>query len=180
MSKEYWGFEKERGDTAFLAGIVDLSADELNAICDFGYAIDADIFRVEDNDTIPLDESLKKLNVSVKERLHYYTERYGIGASHEDIDLIDFQLEELHADNVNDYLCRSVASCSSSSQVSEVVDYFLDVLKYHMQSPLHIYEPASSDKNREIIGSNYMAMTWDYFFISYYDYFVLLIFGSQL
>ena len=121
MSKEYWGFEKERGDTAFLAGIVDLSADELNAICDFGYAIDADIFRVEDNDTIPLDESLKKLNVSVKERLHYYTERYGIGVSHEDIDLIDFQLEELRADNVNDYLCRSVASCSSSSQVSECI-----------------------------------------------------------
>lgn len=79
MSKEYWGFENETGDTGFLAGVVDVLSDNLSMLCDFRYDFDADIFYLEDND-------VSKLNDVIKSRLHYYNKRYGVNLPDEDID----------------------------------------------------------------------------------------------
>ena len=69
MSKDHLTFVNETGETAFLAGVVDVLSDNLQMVLDFSYAIDVDIFRVENND-------LSHLNDSVKKRLLYYNKYY--------------------------------------------------------------------------------------------------------
>ena len=40
MSREYWTFKGESGETAFLAGVVDVLSDTLSLVCDFTSAFD--------------------------------------------------------------------------------------------------------------------------------------------
>ncbi len=52
MSKDYCGFSNEDGETAFLAGVVDVLSDNLSMILDNTNALDADIFLVVDNNIL--------------------------------------------------------------------------------------------------------------------------------
>ena len=68
---------------------------------------------------------------------------------------------------------------SSSDKLSDEVGRFLRYLESYIQKPLCIYESIKIiDENVEILGEIYLYTAWNYFFIDYYDYFVLLIFGT--
>ncbi|MDE6520742.1 MAG: hypothetical protein K2K91_09875 [Ruminococcus sp.] len=171
MSKEYWGFEKETGGTGFLAGVVDVLSDNLEMLLDFPYAMEADIFYVKDND-------ISLLNDAVKNRLHYYNERYGCKIEKNEIDSIDFDLDK-HEFVSDGGLAGHISSFSSSKEISEKVDDFFRTLNWYLNKPLYVYSPKKlPDKNINVLGGIYLSMAWVYFFVSYYDYFVLFIFGT--
>jgi len=171
MSKDYCGFENETGETGFLAGIVDVLSDNLGMILDYSYALDADIFYVKDND-------ISLLNDSVKKRLHDYKQKYGLTVPEEKIDILDFQLKEINTDVYN-FICSQMKKYSSNDRLSDEVSNFLNDLNWYLQKPVCIYAPETMpDKNIDTLGRIYLYMAWNYFFISYYDYFVLLVFGT--
>lgn len=171
MSKEYWSFEKETGETAFLAGVVDVLSDNLEMLLDFGYAMDIDIFHIKDND-------ISLLNNSVKNRLHFYNEKDGCKIEKNKIDSISFELDKYNFVS-SEYLAGQISSYSSSKEISEKVDEFFRRLNWYLNKPFYVYTPKKMpDKNVNVLGEIYLYMAWNYFFISYYDYFVLFIFGT--
>lgn len=89
MSKDYFLFESESGETAYMAGVVDVLSDNLGLCCKYGNALEADLFYVKDND-------ISLLNDAVKKRLHIYNEKEGHNIPIEKIDKIDFQLQCVH------------------------------------------------------------------------------------
>lgn len=173
MSKEYWKFENEKGDIAFLAGVVDVISDRLSLLCDYAYALDADIFPLESN-------NVESLNYLVKKRLHNYKEQIGgFSASDEEIDSLDFQLKKIEVNNVSSYLSEIIKSYSSRNNILEEVDEFLNTLCWQLHKPMGIYVPIkSSDKNIDVLGKIYLYLAWDYIFIHYNKYMVLLIWGT--
>lgn len=171
MSKEYWGFEKETGGTGFLAGVVDVLSDNLGMLLDFPYAMEADIFYVKDND-------ISLLNDAVKNRLHYYNERYDCKIEKDEIDSINFDLDK-HEFVSDGGLAGHISAFSSNKEISEKVDDFFRTLNWYLNKPLYVYSPKKlPDKNVNVLGGIYLSMAWHYFFISYYDYFVLFVFGT--
>ena len=171
MSKEYWSFEKETGETGFLAGVVDVLSDNLEMLLDFGYAMDADIFYIKDND-------ISLLNNSVKNRLYYYNEIYGCKIEKNEIDSINFELDK-HEFVSNKVLAGQISAYSSNKEISKKVDEFFKTLNWYLNKPLYVYTPKKMhDKNVNVLGEIYLYMAWNYFFISYCDYFVLFIFGT--
>lgn len=176
MSKDHLTFINETGETAFLAGVVDVLSDKLQMVLDFSYAIDVDIFRVENND-------LSLLNDSVKKRLLYYNKYYYDGLnnniSDDRINALNFQLTEINTD-VHDFVCEQLKAYCTNGKLSEAVTEFLDDLNWHLQKPLCIYKPdRMPDKNIHTIGGMYLYDAWNYFFISYYDYLVLFVLGTD-
>lgn len=173
MSKEYWGFENETGDTGFLAGVVDVLSDNLS--CDYGYSFDADIFYLENND-------FSKLNGVIKKRLHYYNKRYGVNLPEENIDNLDFILEksDTDSDGAKKYLCYVFSDYSSKNDISEKVNEFFDNLNWHLQKPISIYTPVKlPDNNINVLGKIYLYMAFRYFFVSYDEWIVLFVFGTS-
>ncbi len=171
MSKDYWLFEKETGDIGFLAGVVDVLSDNLGMLLDYAYALDADVFFVKDND-------MSLLNDSVKKRLHYYNIRYGLHISEKEIDALDFELIKSDADPEK-VLCDFISNYSSKKDVLQGVKEFFTDLNWYLQKPLCIYNPVRlPDHNIDVLGSVYLYMAWDYFFIAYYDYLVLFVLGT--
>ena len=173
MSKDFGVFESEKGDIAFLAGVVDVISDRLSLLCDYGYTLEADIFPLESN-------NMELLSNSVKKRLHNYKQQIGeFSASDVEIDSFDFQLKKIEVNDVSNYLSEIIKSYSSRSNISEEVDEFLNTLRWQLQQPLGIYEPIKlPDKNVEILGKIYLYLAWKYLFIYYNNYVVLLIFGT--
>ena len=176
MSKDYLAFVNETGETAFLAGVVDILSDNLQMILDFSYAVDVDIFRVENNDRSHLSDSVKK-------RLLYYNKYYYKGLnnniSEDKINALNFQLTEINTD-VHKFICEQLKAYCSGDKLSDAITEFLNNLNWHLQKPLCIYKPERMpDKNIDILGKTYMYVAWNYFFISYYDYFVLFIIGTD-
>ena len=60
MSKEYWCFESESGETSFLAGVVDVLSDNLSLHCTDYNTLDADVFYIPNQDISQLNEAVKK------------------------------------------------------------------------------------------------------------------------
>ncbi len=174
MSKDYCGFSNEDGETAFLAGVVDVLADELSLFLDRTNALDADIFLVVDN-------NISLLNDSVKKRLHAYKDKYGCSSiiTDEKIDAIDIQLKksDLSADAaLLDYMKKN----SDKKDVGNAVDEFLHNLNWYLGEPIGVYVPVrKSDRNVSVIGNIYLGIAWDYFFIEYNQYFLMIVFGTS-
>ena len=78
MSKEYWNYRDEDGETAYLAGALDVLSDRLSMYFDSHYTMDADIFRIRDNDISLLGEAVRR-------RLHSFLPE-GIHLTGEEID----------------------------------------------------------------------------------------------
>ena len=176
MSKEYYCFENEKGDTGFLAGVVDVLSDNLSMLCDFRYTFDADIFHLENND-------FSKLNDVIKKRLHYYNKRYGVNLPEEDIDNLDFILKKFDtdSDDTKKYLCSVFSEYSTKKDIyiSEKVNGFFNDLNWHLQKPISIYTPLRlPDKNINVLGHIYLYMAFYYFFVSYDEWIVLFVFGT--
>lgn len=174
MSKEYWGFENETGDTGFLAGVVDVLSDNLSMLCDFHYAFDADIFHLKDND-------FSKLNDVIKKRLHYYNKRDGVNLPEKDIDNMNFILKKYatSSDDAKEYLCSVFSEYSTKKNISEKVNEFFNDLNWHLRKPISIYTPLRlPDKNINVLGRIYLYMAFYYFFVSYDEWIVLFIFGT--
>ena len=121
MGKDYYLFECEKGDTAFLAGVVDVLSGNLGRYVKFGSAIDADIFYVKDNDISLLSDTVKK-------RLHTYNDKEGLNIPYEKIQNIDFHLKEVKAD-VRNVLYGSLESHYSKEMLSDKVTEFLESLE---------------------------------------------------
>ena len=119
MSREYWTLKGESGETAFLAGVVDVLSDTLSLVCDFTSAFDADIFYIPGNDLALLDDTVKRrLNI-----YHRYQENSYIRQS--DIDRIHFDLEKTEED-ITEYVCHSFQKYSSSPKLKKAVkDFFI-------------------------------------------------------
>lgn len=173
MSKDFGDFKCEKGDIAFLAGVVDVISDRLSLLCDYAYTLEADIFPLENND-------FSLLNDSIKKRLHHYNEQCGgSNVSNKEIDSLDFCLEKLEINDLANYLHGIIKFYSSNSNISEEVDEFLHTLCWQLQQPLGVYAPIKlPDKNVDVLGKIYLYLAWKYFFISYNNYVVLLIFGT--
>ncbi len=173
MSREYWTLKGESGETAFLAGVVDVLSDTLSLVCDFTSAFNADIFYIPGNDLALLDDTVKRrLNI-----YHRYQENSYVKQS--DIDRIHFDLEKTEED-ITEYVCHSFQKYSSSPKLKKAVKDFFQNLNWYLQKPLCIYRPCSQypDKILNILGPVYLYMVFDYFFISYDEYMVLFIFGT--
>lgn len=172
MSKEYYQFENEKGDVAFLIGLVDAISDRLSLVCDYGYDVEADIFPLPDND-------ISMLNNIVRKRMNLYAEQEG-NYNIEKINQIDFKLTQIDHLNVNEYVCSKIKKYSSGNKIKEEVDHFLAELKFHLDAPIGLYEPVSlQDSNVAVFGEIYLSFAWDYFFIAYKGYVVLMIFGTS-
>lgn len=174
MSKDYYQFENEKGDVAFLIGLVDVISDKLSLVCDFGYTLDADIFPLPDND-------VSRLNDIVKKRMHIYKEQLeNYDADKIDkINQIDFSLKQAYIENVNAYVYSTIKKYSSSNNLKEEVDEFINTLNWQLKKPLGIFEPAQlPDSNVEILGEIYLYFAWNYFFLAYDGYMVMMIFGT--
>ncbi|MDE5855202.1 MAG: hypothetical protein K2H19_09110, partial [Ruminococcus sp.] len=79
----------------------------------------------------------------------------------------------------NKVLAGQISAYSSSKEISKKVDEFFKTLNWYLNKPLYVYTPKKMpDKNVNVLGEIYLYIAWNYFFISYYDYFVLFIFGT--
>lgn len=172
MSKDYYLFENESGKTSYLAGVVDVLSDNLTMLCDFGYAFEADIFFVENND-------FSLLNNSIKKRLNAYNPFYGNNISKNDIDDLDFKLKAVDCD-IKKYLYDVFSRYSGSKDLHEKTDEFLRSLNWYLQKSVCIYVPDKESSTRiyDILGNIYLYMAFEYFFIAFDEYVVLLIFGT--
>lgn len=143
-------------------------------ILDNTNALDADIFLVVDN-------NISLLNDAVKKRLHAYKDKYECSSiiTDEKIDVIDIQLKksDLTADAaLLDYMKKN----SDKKDVENAVDEFLHDLKWYLGMPIGVYTPVrKNDKNTDVIADLYLGIAWDYFFIEYNQYFVLIVFGTS-
>lgn len=172
MSKDYFLFESESGETAYMAGVVDVLSDKLAMHCKFPYALEADIFYIKDND-------MSSLNETVKKRLHTYNEKEGHNIPVEKIDKINLQLKGGQIGDYNGMLYGELESWCQKEKLSECVEEFLRGLQWYLGKPIGIYSPVKMpDKNIDILGQIYLCMAWDYFFIAYNDYLVLIIIGT--
>ncbi|MCM1315073.1 MAG: hypothetical protein NC205_07800 [Prevotella sp.] len=170
MGKEYYCFENETGDTGFLAGVVDVLTCNL-PLCDFYYAFEADIFRIEDND-------ISDINNTIKKRLNYYNKRDGINLPEEYINGLNLQLEKVNTDDEK-ILCDTISQYSSEKDIPEKVGEFFRQLNWYLQEPTGIYVDKSfNHKNVEILGRVYLYMGFKYFFIAYDEWAVLFIVGT--
>nr|MDE7364668.1 hypothetical protein [Ruminococcus sp.] len=104
--------------------------------------------------------------------------RYGCKIEKDEIDSINFDLDKYEFVS-NEVLAGQIDSFSSSKEISEKVDDFFRTLNWYLNKPLYVYSPKKlPDKNINVLGGIYLSMAWHYLFISYYDYFVLFIFGT--
>ena len=108
----------------------------------------------------------------------YYNEIDFCKIEKDKIDSINFDLDK-HEFVSNGVLAGQISSFSSSKEISEKVDDFFRTLNWYLNKPLYVYSPKKlPDKNVNVLGGIYLSMAWNYFFISYHDYFVLFIFGT--
>ena len=182
MSKDLYNIESEPREAAFYSGALDVLAMRVEKLFDYGDSVDADIFYVRDND-------LSLLNDSVKTRLKYYMRGTASPDDLDDIDSLDFKLTRTETD-VHSFICEYFRPYCSSDKLSDTVKELLDYLSSKLGEPLCIYQqtsmmdqpkdrPAIIDKNCEIFGSFYFYYSWDHFFISYKDYMVAMILGTD-
>ena len=174
MSKEYWTLKEEAGETAFLAGIVDILSDTLSLICDSGFDFDADIFCIPKNDFTALDDGIKR-------RLKVYNESLvNNSVKQKDINFIHFELERVD-ENVMEYVCKSFQNYSSCIDLQKAINEFFDGLNWYLQKPICIYKPSNQCPKQmlDILGHIYLYMAFEYFFIAYNEYIVLFVFGTS-
>ena len=170
MSKDHLTIENEPWEAAFYAGIVDVLSDRLDGILDYSNNVEADVFYFKGND-------LSLLNDFVKKRLLYYGRRDS-DVWKDGINALDFQLKEVQTD-VNKYLYEKLKPYCSNDKLAEEISGFIGYLSRTLKKPLCIYEPIGMrDKNIDTLGEIYLYYAWDYFFISFKDYLVLLVIGS--
>ena len=172
MSKDYFLFESESGETAYMAGVVDVLSDNLGLCCKYGNALEADLFYVKDNDISLLNDAVKKI-------LHIYNEKEGHNIPIEKIDKIDFQLKEGKPEDYYGMLYGALEAFCQKERLSKEVAEFLRSLEWYLGKPIGVYSPIRiPDKNIQVLGQIYLYMAWDYFFIAYNDYLVLIIIGT--
>lgn len=172
MSRDYWLFEGENPETAYMAGVVDVLGDNLSMVCDFPYTLDVDIFFVKDNDLSALDSTIKK-------RLHAYNEKEGHQISPDKIDALDFHLEKVDT-NVKDCLKGLLAGYSSAGKLDKMLDDFFLGLNWYLRKPTCIYveDTKKHGKIRDILGRIYLYVAFDYLFIGYDEWAVLFVVGT--
>lgn len=170
MSKEYLTIENEPWEAAFYTGAADVLSKRLDGILDYSDNVGSDVFYVKEND-------LSLLNDVVKKRLLYYVQQ-GDEAMEDEINALNFQLKEVQTD-VNKYLCEKLKPYCSNDKLAEEINGFIGYLSRTLKKPLCIYEPIGMrDKNIDTLGEIYLYYAWDYFFISFKDYLVLLVIGT--
>lgn len=131
MSKEYYQFKNEKGDTAFLIGLVDYISDRLTLACDYGYSLDVDIFPVPNND-------LSLLSDVVKKRIHLYSEQVG-NIDEDKINTINFNLKRIDGSDIGEYIHSKMKKYSSSDSIREDIDEFLSTLKWQLNGLFFYY-----------------------------------------
>ncbi|MDE6501211.1 MAG: hypothetical protein K2L10_03935 [Ruminococcus sp.] len=171
MGKEYWNFENEKGDTGFLAGVVDVLSSNLSMLCDYGYAFETDIFRIENND-------ISNINEIIKKRLHGYNITDGINLQEDYINGLNLQLEKVNTD-AEKILCDMISEYSSEKDVPEKVEEFFRQLNWYLNKPTGIYVlKFPYYRNVEILGRVYLYMGFNCLFITYDEWVVLFIVGT--
>ena len=177
MSKDYFLFEEEPGEIAYMAGVVDMLPDIFTGVCDFGNTFDADIFFVKDND-------FSLLNDIIKKRLHHYNSKEGLNIPEQKIENLDFRLKAVNTD-VKQYLYDVFSDYSSNKTISaqslhQKIDKFFLSLNWYLREPVCIYEPVkeSFSKTRDVLGQIYLYIAFQYFFIAYDEWLVLFVFGT--
>jgi len=171
LSKDYYQFKNEKGDIAFLIGLVDYLSDRLSLICDFGYTLEADVFAVSDQDLSLLSESVRK-------RVYLYSEQTG-NFDKDTISNIDFDLKKMDGTDVVDYMYAKMKTYSSSSALLEEIEEFFSTLRWQLGHPIGIYEPVQMpDENITILSNVYISLAWDYCFIEYDGFVVMVIWGT--
>jgi len=177
MSKDYFLFEEEPGEIAYMAGVIDILSGIFTDVCDFGNAYGADIFYLKDND-------ISFLNDTIKNRLKRYNIKEGLNIPEQDIEHLNFKLRTVNAD-VKEYLYDAFSGYSSNKTISaqnlhKKIDEFFFELDWYLQKPICIYEPVKESffKTRDVLGRIYLYMAFRYFFIAYDSWLVLFIFGT--
>lgn len=176
MSKEYWGFDSEKEQTAFLAGVVDVLSDELSLACREFTTLDADIFYIEDGDISKLEESFKK-------RLSDYMRCYSYTA--DDINSLRLGLKR-HDCDIGQYLRDSIdSSYTSSPKAQAAADKFLRDIKWYLgeSESLYVLDEDSDiafNTNRAVSGA-YMGIVFGAYFITFkhHDHALMMIFGTS-
>ena len=170
MSKDYYEFETENGDVGFLAGAVDVLSDKLSMICDYGYAMDADIFFAENND-------FSALSRAVRSRFYNYNIA-DMRVDDKQIDAINFLSEDYEKTTI-DALNKMFAKYSSNAQLDKSIDEFFQSLNWYLGKPACCYIPKNrNDNNTAVFGDVYLHLAFDYLFIAYNSFFVLFVFGT--
>lgn len=182
MSKEAWGYAREGADaeTAFLAGVVDVYADRLDAFCPHLFSLDMDIFRAADGDIPALTEAVRR-------RLYSYGREVGNApdwVTEQVIDKLELQLERRAwtgsiAEQFNGYLSDRDTPPEKLGKLREASRDFARALEWHLGAPLCLYVPKKlPDEAVGVLGCTYLSMAFDYFFIGFREYAVLFIYGS--
>ena len=174
MSKEYFCFEEEDGKTAFLCGVIDVLSDDLEMYLDFGSALDADVFYIKNNATGLLDDAVKKrLNKYNECNLTEQQDRLKIK-----IDAVKFELEKIEG-NAEQYFCETLSKASKNSDIFKAANKFLRAVNWYLGEPAGLYRPVNMpDKNIGVLGEIYLYTAWNYFFIRYEEYMLLVILGT--
>lgn len=171
MSKEYWNYRDEDGETAYLAGALDVLSDRLSMYFDSHYTMDADIFRIRNND-------ISLLGDAVRRRLHSFLPE-GIHLTGEEIDRLEFHLKKSVPENWYTMLDGAVSGFASHPERKAGVKEFLDALSWYLQKPQAVYSPERMpDRARDILGAGYWLLPIDYFFLAFDEYMVLILIGS--
>lgn len=172
MSKDHCCFESESGETAFLAGVVDVLSDNLSLHCIDHNTLDADIFYVPNQD-------VSQLNEAVKKRMRSYYSLLGGLNKPEKIETLNFHLIRRDCEPAQ-YLIDTVKELSKSDAAKDAIKEFVRELEWHLQKPICIYEPTHTpDKNLAVLELGYIGIAWRYFFIAFEDYMVLMIIGTS-
>lgn len=173
MSKEYCCFKSESGETAFLAGVVDVLSDNLSLHCAYSEDLDADIFYTPDQD-------LSQLTDAVKNRMRSYYSLLGGLNEPEKIEALDFD-DLVRVDcNSKSYMTHGVPELRDNKAAKDANAEFMRELEWHLGKPICTYSPSHlPDKNIEILGRAYMSFARHYYFIAFEEYMVLMIFGTS-
>ena len=177
MSKEYWGFDTEKEQTCFLAGVVDVLSDELSLSCRGFTTLDADIFFIEDGDISKLEESFKKRLLSYMRCYSYYTA--------DDVNSLRLGLKR-HDCDIGQYLRDSIdSSYTSSEKARAAADKFLRDISRYLGEPDSIYllddnSDVAFNTNRAVSGA-YMGIIFGAYFITFkhHDHALMMIFGTS-
>ena len=175
MAKDYELFEGELGESAFMAGIVEILADWLLPLCANFYAFEADIFFVQENNLSLLDKEVKRRLLKLRKQ------QQTPHISEQEIERLKFTLNPVDTD-VRQYVCDAFSRFSKeeAKNISANVHGFFANLSYYLREPLRIYEGDMDSKNEilKILGDMYMAFAFEYFFIAYDEWILLFMFGT--
>ena len=170
MSAIYDMYKKIDGDEAFLSGVVSTLSDEtLCKIVPRYWAVEADVFKSDINNIVS----------NIKKRLYAYTDDL---SDSQHIEYLDFEIEK--CDKGFESIVHNLFDFYKEKHFdneSECIKEFLKDIKYLLGDIKEIYRIKNpfGGKKIQCLSDYYTYILFEVLFIEYFDFIVMVVFGSD-